>query len=66
MKKLLLVLAIAGFAVACNNESDSKTEEKKDSVINTIDSTAGAMKDSTSNMIDSTAGAMKDSVKTKM
>lgn len=28
MKKLLLVLAIAGFAVACNSGSD-KTEEKK-------------------------------------
>jgi len=27
MKKLLLVLAIAGFAVACNNDSE-KTEEK--------------------------------------
>ncbi|MBK5270907.1 MAG: hypothetical protein JJE22_07825 [Bacteroidia bacterium] len=26
MKKLLLVLAIAGFAVACNNDSE-KTEE---------------------------------------
>jgi len=65
MKKLLLVLAIAGFAVACNNDSESK-EEKKDSVINTIDSTAGAMKDSATNTIDSAASAAKDSVKTKM
>jgi len=31
MKKLLLVLAIAGFAVACNNDSEKKSEEKTDS-----------------------------------
>ena len=30
MKKFLLVLAIAGFAVACNNDSEKK-EEKTDS-----------------------------------
>jgi ABC-type enterochelin transport system substrate-binding protein len=30
MKKLLLVLAIAGFAVACNNDAEKK-EEKTDS-----------------------------------
>ena len=30
MKKLLLVLAVAGFAVACNNKSENKEGEKKD------------------------------------
>ena len=66
MKKLLLVLTVAGFAAACNNDTEKKDGEKKDSVVNAIDSTAGAMKDSAVKTIDSTAGAMKDSVKTKM
>jgi hypothetical protein len=34
MKKLLMVMAIAGFAVACNNDSEKK-EEKKDSITTT-------------------------------
>jgi hypothetical protein len=66
MKKLLLVLAVAGFATACNNDSEKKSEEKKDSVVNVIDSTAGAMKDSAVQHIDSAASAAKDTVKTKM
>jgi len=33
MKKLLLVLAIAGFAAACNSGSEKKSEEKMDSTV---------------------------------
>jgi hypothetical protein len=33
MKKLLLVLAIAGFAAACNSGSEKKSEEKTDSTV---------------------------------
>jgi hypothetical protein len=66
MKKLLLVLTIAGFATACNNDAEKKADAKTDSAVKTIDSTAGAMKDSTVKTIDSAAGAAKDSVKSKM
>ena len=66
MKKLLVVLAVAGFAAACNNDTEKKAEVKADSMVNKIDSTAGAMKDSAVKTIDSTAGAMKDSLKSKM
>jgi len=31
MKKFLLVCTIAGFAVACNNDSETKEEKKVDS-----------------------------------
>lgn len=34
MKKLLMVLAIAGFAVACNNDSES-TETKDSTTVST-------------------------------
>lgn len=69
MKKLFIVLAVASLGfVACNNES--ATEEKKDSVVNTIDSTASEKKDSVNNAadsivnkIDSVAAVKKDSVK---
>jgi hypothetical protein len=61
MKKLLVVLAVAGFATACNNDAETK-EEKKDSVVNTIDSTGEAKKDSVVDKIDSTTNAKKDSV----
>jgi len=69
MKKLFIVLAVASLGfVACNNES--KTEETKDSLTNTIDSTASEMKDSVENTsdsvksaIDSTASEKKDSIK---
>ena len=33
MKKLLLVLAVAGFAAACNNDSEKKDGEKKDTTV---------------------------------
>ena len=53
MKKLLLVLAIAGFAVACNNSGD-KTETK--------DSTTTMSPDTTSKMAPDTT-MMKDTTK---
>ena len=51
MKKLFLVLAIAGAVTACNNAADS-TAEAKDS----LDSTASERKE----MIDSTAEQKKE------
>jgi len=64
MKKLLVVFAIAGSLVACNNSADT-TENAKDSVDSTasekkemVDSTADQKKD----MIDSTAEHKKDSL----
>lgn len=53
MKKLLVVFAIAGSLVACNNAADS-TADAKDSV----DSVASETKD----MIDSTAEQKMDNV----
>ena len=53
MKKILLVIAIAGSVMACNNSSET-TEDKKDS----LDSIAGEKKD----MIDSTAEQKKDMI----
>lgn len=53
MKKLLVVFAIAGSLIACNNSSDS-TADAKDSV----DSVASETKD----MIDSTAEQKMDNV----
>jgi len=50
MKKLLLVLAIAGFAVACNNDSE-KTEET------TTDSTMAAPATDTTQMMSDTTHA---------
>jgi len=71
MKKFLAIIAIASFAVACNNSADST--ETTDSVTSIIDSTANAATDSISNMadsanakIDSTANAAIDTVKSKM
>ena len=53
MKKLFLVLAIAGAVTACNNAADS-TAEAKDS----LDSTASERKE----MIDSTAEQKKEAI----
>ncbi len=68
MKKFFAIIAIAAFAVACNDTAD-KTKEATEN----IDSTVGAMKDtlnvqvdSAKSMIDSTAHAAKDSIKAKM
>ena len=51
MKKFLVIIAIAGSLIACNNASDS-TENAQDS----LDSVAAEKKD----MIDSTAEQRKD------
>ena len=51
MKKIFLMMAIAGTVMACNNSSET-TENKKDS----LDSIANEKKD----MIDSTAEQKKD------
>ncbi len=71
MKKFLAIIAIASFAVACNNGSEKK--ETTDSATNVIDSTVNAAKDSLNNVvdsakgvIDSTAKAAKDTIKNKM
>jgi hypothetical protein len=71
MKKFLAIIAIASFAVACNNSSEKK--DTTDSATNVIDSTVGATKDSLNNVvdsakgvIDSTANAAKDTIKSKM
>jgi len=68
MKKLLLVMTVAGF-VACNNSSESATPSA-DSTVKSVDSAASAAKDtlnkvadSASSKIDSTAKAAKDSIK---
>lgn len=57
MKKLLLVLAIGSFAVACNNETASDATKA-------IDSTANAAKEATESAVktaDSTISAVADS-----
>ncbi len=59
MKKLLMVLAIAGFAVACNN--DSEKTETKDSTSVTTDTTSKMTPDTSSMMPADTT--KKDSTK---
>ncbi|MBL7763984.1 MAG: hypothetical protein JNL23_11210, partial [Chitinophagaceae bacterium] len=53
MKKLLLILAVAGF-VACNNATES-TETKVDSAVKAVENTAAAAKDSIGAAVDSAA-----------
>jgi len=53
MKRLFVILALAGSLAACNNSADT-TGEKKDS----IDSTARERKD----MVDSNAQEQKDKI----
>ena len=36
MKKFILVLAVAGFAVACNNESETKTTIQDTAVVSPV------------------------------
>ncbi|MGZ3844471.1 MAG: hypothetical protein ACXVLT_05335 [Flavisolibacter sp.] len=64
MKRILLMFALAGSLVACNNSADS-TAEKKDSLDSMatekkdmVDSTAEQKK----NMIDSTTEKKKDAI----
>ena len=64
MKKLLMVFAIAGSLMACNNAADS-TENAKDSV-DSVASETKEMIDSTAehkmDVVDSTAEKAKDSL----
>jgi hypothetical protein len=64
MKRLFVILALAGSLAACNNSADT-TGEKKDSIDSLasekkdiVDSTASEKKD----MIDSTAEKKKDAL----
>lgn len=64
MKKILLVLAVAGSLVACDNAADSaqQTKDSLDSVTKLQkESVEDAAKDAKENL-DSTANAVKDSV----
>lgn len=60
MKKFLAIVAIASFAVACNNSSDSKATT--DSTATVVDSTIKAV-DSTVKVVDSTVKAVDSTVK---
>jgi len=62
MKKLFLVLAIAGFAVACNNGSETK-EEKTDSTTMSTPDSAAKMADTAAAMMDTAAKMMTDTTK---
>ncbi len=70
MKKLFAIVAIAAFAVSCNN--GTTTDAAADS-LKKVDSIAKAAKeavksgaDSATKKIDSTKTAVKDSIKSKM
>lgn len=54
MKKLWVLLVVAGFVSACNNSSDV-VDDRKDSVLEKIDSSTGAKVDS----IEETADSVK-------
>lgn len=54
MKKFLLVLAVAGFAVACNNSG--KSEETTDTTATTVDTMPAPMVDTTAT-VDTTMSA---------
>ena len=60
MKKFLLILTLGAF-VACNDSATSSKEDKKDSVVNKIDSSADAKKA----MVDSAAKMAEDTTKAK-
>jgi hypothetical protein len=53
MKKVFMLLAVAGFLASCNNSADSEKRTK-----DSLDS----IKNATTNVIDSSAEKMKDSV----
>lgn len=50
MKKLLLVLAIAGFAVACNNKKSDENKATTDTTKTTMDTTSKMAPDTTAKM----------------
>jgi hypothetical protein len=76
MKKYILLFALVGALVSCNNSSETaeekadSIEERKDTLLDKVDSTADAKIDSVKQWsekqeekIDSAAKARKDSVK---
>ncbi len=65
MKKFMVILAVAAFAVACNNDSEKKVEETVDSTKNVIDSTANAAVDSINTVVDSAKAAIDSTVAPK-
>lgn len=64
MKKVFAILAIAGLMVACNNKSDKKAEEVKDTAAKMMDD-ASKMMDTAAKMMD-TAAKMVDTAASKM
>ncbi len=68
MKKFLAIIAIASFAVACNNSSEAKDTADSanaviDSTVNAVQDSIGVVADSAKATIDSTANAVVDSLK---
>jgi hypothetical protein len=66
MKKVLLALAIVGFAVACNNSSEStaaKVDSAANAVVDSAATKAKAVVDSAAAKADSTVKAVVDSAK---
>ena len=63
MKKLFLVLAVASLGfVACNNETETKSETT-DSTKNVIDSVGDAAKDAVNTTVDSAKAVIDSTVK---
>ena len=58
-----MVLAIAGFATACNNDSEKK--ETSDTTSTMVD-TSAKMVDTSAKMVDTSASKMADTTKPKM
>jgi hypothetical protein len=65
MKKLLVILAITGSVVACNNKSDSKETRKDTSATNTNATTTSPQVTSPENTSTSTSGVTIDVPKFK-
>jgi ABC-type glycerol-3-phosphate transport system substrate-binding protein len=65
MKKLFAILFIAAAVTACNNSSDKKAEDAKDTTVKVVDTTA-KMPDTSANKMMDTATKMTDTTKTKM
>jgi hypothetical protein len=63
MKKLLLILAVAGFAVACNNASEEKKAESADTTVSTMEPAPATMDTAASTMTDTTKMMSADTTK---